>query len=39
MEIRLWCVSWGDDAEVLAPPALRDQVRDIHRRAADLYRG
>ena len=38
IEIRLWCVSWGDDAEVLAPPELRDQVRDIHRRAADLYR-
>jgi predicted DNA-binding transcriptional regulator YafY len=37
IEIRLWCVSWGDAAEVLAPPELRDQVRDIHRRAADLY--
>jgi predicted DNA-binding transcriptional regulator YafY len=37
IEIRLWCVSWGDDAEVLAPPELRDQVRDIHRRAALLY--
>jgi predicted DNA-binding transcriptional regulator YafY len=38
IEIRLWCVSWGDDAEVLAPPELREQVRDIHRRAAALYR-
>jgi predicted DNA-binding transcriptional regulator YafY len=38
IEIRLWCVSWGDDAEVLEPAELRDQVRDIHRRAADLYR-
>jgi len=38
IEIRLWCVSWGDDAEVLAPPELRAQVRDIHRRAAELYR-
>jgi len=37
IENRLWCVSWGDDAEVLAPPELRQQVRDIHARAANLY--
>jgi predicted DNA-binding transcriptional regulator YafY len=39
IEIRLWIVSWGDDAEVLAPAELRAQVRDIHARAAALYGG
>jgi predicted DNA-binding transcriptional regulator YafY len=33
IEIRLWVLSWGDDVEVLGPPALRDDVRETHRRA------
>jgi predicted DNA-binding transcriptional regulator YafY len=37
IEIRLWILSWGEDAEVLEPPELRAQVRDILRRAADRY--
>jgi predicted DNA-binding transcriptional regulator YafY len=39
IEIRLWILSWGDDAEVLAPPELREQVRAIHERAAARYAG
>ena len=38
IEIRLWIVSWGDDAEVVAPPDLRAQVQAIHERAAARYR-
>jgi predicted DNA-binding transcriptional regulator YafY len=38
VEIRLWILSWGDDVEVLEPPDLRDQVRDILERAAARYR-
>lgn len=37
IEIRLWILSWGEDAEVLEPPELRAQVRDILRRAARRY--
>jgi predicted DNA-binding transcriptional regulator YafY len=37
IEIRLWILSWGDDAEVLEPAELRDQVREIHARAAQRY--
>ena len=37
IEIRLWILSWGDDVEVLAPPALRDDVADTHRRALARY--
>jgi proteasome accessory factor B len=37
IEIRLWIVSWGDDAEVVAPAELRQQVREIHQRAAARY--
>jgi len=37
IEIRLWILSWGEDAEVLEPEELRTQVRDILRRAADRY--
>ena len=37
IEIRLWILSWGEDAEVLEPAELRTQVRDILRRAADRY--
>jgi predicted DNA-binding transcriptional regulator YafY len=39
IEIRLWIVSWGDDAEVLEPAELRQQVREIHERAAARYAG
>jgi predicted DNA-binding transcriptional regulator YafY len=38
LEIRLWILSWGDDVEVLEPPDLRDQVREILERAAAQYR-
>jgi len=37
IEIRLWILSWGDDAEVLEPPELRRQVRDILGRARAQY--
>jgi proteasome accessory factor B len=39
IEIRLWILSWGDEVEVLAPDALRDDVRATWRRAADQYAG
>ena len=29
--------AWGDDVEVLAPAALRDDVADTHRRALARY--
>jgi predicted DNA-binding transcriptional regulator YafY len=37
IEIRLWVLSWGDDAEVVAPQSLRDDVAATHRRAAERY--
>jgi proteasome accessory factor B len=37
IEIRLWILSWGSDVEVLAPPALRDEVATTLRRAAARY--
>lgn len=37
IEIRLWILSWGDDVEVLAPAALRDDVAATHARAARQY--
>jgi proteasome accessory factor B len=37
IEIRLWILQWGDDVEVLAPAALRDDVAATHRRAAERY--
>lgn len=37
IEIRLWILSWGEDAEVLQPVELRDQVRDILLRALAQY--
>ena len=37
IEIRLWILSWGDDVEVLAPAALRDDVAATHRRALARY--
>jgi predicted DNA-binding transcriptional regulator YafY len=33
IEVRLWVLSWGDEVEVLEPAALRDDVRETHRRA------
>jgi predicted DNA-binding transcriptional regulator YafY len=38
IEIRLWILSWGEDVEVLAPTALREQVREILERAIARYR-
>jgi predicted DNA-binding transcriptional regulator YafY len=37
IEIRLWILSWGDDVEVLAPPDLRKDVAQTHRRAGERY--
>jgi predicted DNA-binding transcriptional regulator YafY len=37
IEIRLWILSWGDDVEVLEPPALREDVASTHARAAAQY--
>ena len=37
IEIRLWILSWGDDVEVVAPAALRDDVAATHRRALARY--
>jgi predicted DNA-binding transcriptional regulator YafY len=36
-EIRAWVLGWGADVEVLAPDALRDEVRDHARRMVALY--
>jgi predicted DNA-binding transcriptional regulator YafY len=38
IEVRLWVLQWGDDAEVLAPQSLRDDVAATARRAAARYR-
>ena len=37
IEIRLWILSWGDEVEVLAPTALRDDVAATHGRAVERY--
>jgi predicted DNA-binding transcriptional regulator YafY len=37
IEIRLWILSWGADVEVLAPPDLRKDVAQTHRRAGERY--
>jgi predicted DNA-binding transcriptional regulator YafY len=37
IEIRLWILSWGDEVEVVAPAALRDDVAATHRRAVARY--
>jgi predicted DNA-binding transcriptional regulator YafY len=37
IEVRLWALQWGDDAEVLAPPSLREDVAATVRRAAARY--
>lgn len=36
-EVRAWVLGWGGDVEVLAPPALRDEVREHARRMLELY--
>jgi len=37
IEVRLWALQWGDDAEVLAPASLRADVEATVRRAAERY--
>lgn len=37
LEVRLWILEWGADAEVLAPPELREDVAATFRRAASRY--
>ena len=37
LEVRLWILQWGEDAEVLAPPELRADVARTHRAAAARY--
>ena len=39
IEIRLWILSWGDEVEVVAPAALRDDVAATLGRAAARYAG
>ncbi len=39
LEVRLWILEWGADAEVLAPPELRADVAATFRRAASRYAG
>jgi proteasome accessory factor B len=36
-EVRAWVLGWGGDVEVLAPPALRDEVRAHARRMLERY--
>ncbi len=36
-EIRLWILGWGDEVEVVAPAALRDDIARTHAKAAGLY--
>ena len=37
IEVRLWVLQWGDDAEVLEPASLRGDVAATHRRATERY--
>jgi len=37
IEVRLWVLQWGDDAEVLAPLSLRNDVAATVQRAAERY--
>ena len=37
IEVRLWILSWGDDVEVLEPPALREDVIATIRRGLAQY--
>jgi proteasome accessory factor B len=36
-EMRAWVLGWGAEVEVLAPDALRDDVRDHALRMLQLY--
>jgi predicted DNA-binding transcriptional regulator YafY len=38
LELPSWILSWGDQAEVLEPARIRDEVAAELRRAAELYR-
>ena len=38
-EVRAWVLGWGADVEVLAPPALRDEVHEHAARMVGLYKG
>lgn len=38
VEMKPWIRSWGPDCEVLAPEALREEVAEEMRRAAEAYR-
>jgi predicted DNA-binding transcriptional regulator YafY len=38
-EVRAWVLGWGADVEVLAPPALREEVCEHARRMLALYGG
>ena len=37
MEVGPWIRTWGADAIVIAPPALRDEMRQMHERAVARY--
>ncbi len=37
VEVRLWILGWGADAEVLAPPELRDDIAATYRAGSKLY--
>jgi len=37
IEVRLWILSWGDEAEVLEPAALREDIVATLRRGLDRY--
>lgn len=37
-EMKTWIVQWGDAAEVLSPDWLRDEMRQMAERIANLYR-
>jgi len=38
-EIAWWVCGYADQVQVIEPPELRDRVRDMHQRAAEMYRG
>jgi proteasome accessory factor B len=36
-EVRAWVLGWGADVEVLAPPALREEVQSHAARMLERY--